>query len=86
MLTQENIDLYQLMIKIFEQIYKFKNLQEALYNSALDEYHRREMNQEDMDDQSQLISPEAHQQLVLLGQQYRKTFDKFNNKKIESQL
>jgi gamma-tubulin complex component 3 len=78
MLTHEHIDLYQIMIKIFEQIHKFKYTQDLLYTSALDEYHKRQNKFEDMEDFGHPISPEARNQLNLLGKQYREYFDKFN--------
>lgn len=77
MLTHDHIDLYQLMIKIFEQIHKFKYIQEVLYTSALEEYFRKKEAGDDMEDQPQLISPEARQQLNQLGKQYRDSFDRF---------
>jgi len=73
-LTNAHVDLYQLMINIFEQIHKFAYTQDYLYTSALEEYHRRLTESEDMEDQTQLISPEARQQLNLIGEQYRKNF------------
>lgn len=66
MLTHQHIDLYQLMIKIFDQIQKFKYTQDILYTSALEEYHRRQSAPDDMEDQPPLISTEIRQQLKLL--------------------
>jgi hypothetical protein len=79
MLTHESLDLYQVMMQIFEQIHKFTYTHDYLYTSALEEYHRRMTESEDMQDETQLISPEARQQLYLLGEQYRKNFEKFND-------
>jgi gamma-tubulin complex component 3 len=76
MLTSAHIDLYQLMIKIFEQIHKFKYTQDLLYKSALEEYDRRHLYQEEP---LMPISNEARKQLNMLRMQYREYFDRFND-------
>jgi hypothetical protein len=85
MLTQDHMQLYQLMIKIFDLIHKFRYTQDVLYTSAIEEFHRR-LNAEEDDDQFQQIpriSPEARNQLQLLGEEYRKVFDNFYEELIE---
>lgn len=69
MLTQDHIELYQLMIKIFDQIQHFKSVQDILYTRAMEEY--KELS-------STAMSNEARQQLSLLRRSYRENFDKFN--------
>ncbi|CAI2385190.1 unnamed protein product [Moneuplotes crassus] len=78
MLTHEHIELYQLMIKIFEQIHQFSRTQDILYSSALEEYHKRQSMMDDGDEYSQVISPDASNTLKQLGKYYRANFDKFN--------
>lgn len=78
MLTQDHKELYLVMTQIFELIHKFAYTQDYLYTQALDEYHRRLTESDDMQDQTQLISEEARQQLYLLEDKYRKNFELFN--------
>lgn len=78
MLTDDHKELYKVMSSIFELIHKFAYMQDYLYTSALDEYHRRMTESDDMQDQTHLISDEARNQLYLLQDKYRKHFDTFN--------
>lgn len=78
MLTQDHKELYKDLVEIFELIHKFSQFQDYLYTSALDEYHRRLAESDDMLDEPQLISNEARKQLRVLGERYKKSFESFN--------
>ena len=78
MLTYDHNELYLLMIKIFEQIHSFSRTQDILYQTALEEYHKRQASMEDCEDYSQVIPREASKQLNQIGLHYRANFDQFN--------
>ena len=84
MLTYDHNDLYRLMNKIFEQIHSFSRTQDILFQTALEEYHKREANMNSGENCSQIIPPEASRQLNQLGLHYKASFDQFNVKHWES--
>ena len=78
MLTQNNRELYKTMIDIFDLISKFCQFQDHLYTSAIDEYHRRLTESDEMSEEPKFVSIQARRKLYELDQNYKHKFELFN--------
>ena len=82
-LTNSRTEIYKHVNRIFELIHKFKYTQDVLYTSAEEEFQSREhlrvrMNDSELPEEGNKISPQACNQLHQLSKDYRRAFEDLN--------